>query len=98
MIIRVFRARVRQGQLDAWQQKVEEHSIPWMREQEGMVAFYPGKPVDEKSREFTMISVWRDADSIRKSVGENWTSPVLLADEADLVEDVEMHHYEIFGQ
>jgi quinol monooxygenase YgiN len=97
MIVRIFRVRVLPGKLNEWQQKVEEHSIPWMRQQDGLIAFYPGKPMDAKSCEFSMTSVWKDLDSIRRAVGEEWQQAVLLADEADLVEAVEMHHYEVFG-
>ena len=97
MIVRIFRVRILEGKLNEWQQKVEKYSIPWMRQQEGLIAFYPGKPIDEQSREFSMTSVWKDLDSVRQSVGEDWQQAVLLADEADLVESVEMHHYQTFG-
>ncbi len=97
MIVRIFRVRIQHGKLDEWQQKVEEHSIPWMRRQDGLIAFYPGKPMDEESHEYSMISVWEDVESIRRAVGEDWRQAVLLADEANLVEAVEMHHYQTFG-
>ena len=97
MIVRVFRVRVLEDKLDEWQEKVEVHSSPWMRQQSGLIASCPGKPFDEESREFSMTSIWEDEDSIRRSVGEDWQQAVLLADEADLVEFVEMHHYETFG-
>lgn len=97
MIVRIFRVRVLEGKSDEWQQKVEAHSIPWMREQEGVIAFYPGKPVDDASREYSMTSIWKDVDSIRRAVGEDWQQAVLLADEAEIVESIEMHHYQTFG-
>ncbi|MDX1485715.1 MAG: antibiotic biosynthesis monooxygenase [Alphaproteobacteria bacterium] len=97
MIVRIFRVRVFEGRTEEWQQKVEAHSIPWMREQDGLIAFYPGKPVDGDSREFSITSIWKDVDSIRHAVGEDWQQAVLLADEAEIVHSVEMHHYETFG-
>lgn len=97
MIVRVFRVRVRDGHQDEWRRKVEQHSIPWMRQQDGCIAFYPGAPMGDASSEFSMMSIWKDVDSIRRAVGEDWRQAVLLADEADLVEWVEMHHYETFG-
>jgi quinol monooxygenase YgiN len=98
MIVRIFRVRVLPGKVDEWRHKVEAFSIPWLRRQEGLIAFYPGQPMDSRSREFSMTSVWQDADSIRKAVGEDWRQAVLLEDEAELVETVEMHHFETFGQ
>lgn len=97
MIVRIFRARIRPGRLDEWQQRVEQHSIPWMRRQDGLVTFYPGKPMDGESREYSMTSVWEDVESIRAAVGEDWRKAILFADEADLVESVEIHHYQAFG-
>lgn len=97
MIFRIFRVCIQQGKLDEWRQKVEEHSNPWMCRQDGLIAFYPGKQMDEESNEYSMTSVWEDVESIRRAVGEDWQQAVLLADEADIVEAVEMHHYRTFG-
>lgn len=97
MIVRVFRVWVKDGHSTEWQRLVEEHSIPWMKEQSGCVAFYPGKPLEEDGREFSMTSVWNDIDAIRTAVGENWSEAILFGDEAKIAERVEMHHYEVFG-
>ncbi|MBV7522428.1 hypothetical protein [Ensifer sp. ENS12] len=59
-------------------------------EQEGLIAFYPGKPIDPRDREFWMISIWKDVESIKKAAGHEWQQPILLEDEADLVETVEI--------
>ena len=97
MIVRIFRVRVLPGRLSDWKNKVEGISIPWLRQQEGLIAFYPGKPIDPQDREFWMISIWKDVESIKKVAGPEWQQPILLEDEADLVETVEIHHFEIFG-
>jgi quinol monooxygenase YgiN len=97
MIIRIFRVRVRPGTEAGWQQRVEAHSIAWMRAQTGLVSFYPGRPLAAEDREFCMVSIWQDLDSLRAAVGEHWQRAVLLADEADLVDDIQMHHYETFS-
>ena len=44
-----------------------------------------------------MASIWESLNALRSAVGEDWREPVLLADEADLVEDIQMHHCETFG-
>ncbi len=97
MIVRIFRARILPGRLREWQAKVEALSIPWLREQEGLIAFCPGRPLEPQEREFSMTSVWKDAEVLRRAVGPNWQQPVLLEDEAELVESVAMHHYEVFA-
>jgi hypothetical protein len=97
MIVRIFRVHVIEGKSEEWQQKVEQHSIPWMRQQSGLIAFYPGKPIGADDRKYSMTSIWENVDSIRRAVGDDWQRPVLLADEANIVESVEMHHYQTFG-
>ena len=97
MIVRIFRARIRKGRLADWQQKVEDHSIPWLECQDGLVAFYPGKPLDAECNKFSMTSIWRDVESLRNAVGDDWQKAVLLEDEGDLVQAVKMHHYKTFG-
>jgi hypothetical protein len=97
MIVRIFRVRVLPGKTHEWQDRVEVISIPWLRKQDGLIAFYPGKPIEPEGREFSMISIWSDVDSIRRAVGKEWQRAALLENEAALVETVVMHHFETFG-
>jgi quinol monooxygenase YgiN len=96
MIVRFFSAQVRAGQLDLWQQKVEKFSIPWLKSQRGLCAYYPGKPLTGDSREYSMTSIWEDMESLQAAVGEDWNQVVLLEDEASLVENASVAHYEYF--
>ena len=84
MIVRIFRVRILPGMLREWQHKVETISIPWLRQQQGLIAFYPGKPVDAEVREFSMTSIWKDLEALQNAVGQEWQDPVLLEDEAEL--------------
>jgi quinol monooxygenase YgiN len=97
MIIRYFRAKLRPGKETLWQEKVREFSIPWLREQEGLIDFYPGKPLANKESEFSMVSIWEDIESLKSAVGEDFRKVVLLENEADLVEETSVEHYEVFG-
>lgn len=94
--MRIFRAQVRPGKHEEWQRQVEDHSIPWMIAQEGMLGHFPGKPLGD-GRDFVMVSLWPNIDAIKKAIGENWSQTILLADEASLVEEVSVEHYEAFG-
>ena len=96
MIIRIFRARVLSGTLDEWQRKVEKFSITWLKSQKGMLKCFPGKPLDDE-RDFVMVSIWEDLAAIKQAVGDDWEQVVLLEDEASLVEEVSVEHYESFG-
>ena len=97
MIVRVFRARVREGRVAEFKQMVQQQSIPWLEKSDGMLGFYPGAPVDENARDFVMISLWRDVEAIRAFAGEAWDDPVVTEDEAPLVEHMTAEHYTHFG-
>ena len=97
MIVRFFRVQVRPGQLEGWREKVEKFSIPWLKAQRGLCAYYAGKPLTEDSREFSMTSIWQDMAALKEAVGEDWQQVVLLEDEADLVEEASVVHYECFN-
>ncbi len=96
MIVRIFRAQVRPGKQAEWQRQVEDHSIPWMIAQEGMLGHFPGKPLDD-GRDFVMVSLWKDIAAIEEAIGENWSQAILFEDEASLVEKVSVEHFETFG-
>lgn len=97
MIIRFFKAKIKSGQTDLWQDKVEKFSIPWMNQQDGIISYYPGKPITETSREYCMLSIWDSIESLKTAVGDDWEKVVLLEDEASLVEETSVEHYEYFG-
>ena len=96
MIVRVFRAKIREDKLDEFKKLVQEQSIPWLERSAGMLGYFAGEPLDTRSREFVMITLWRDIQSLISFVGDNWQTPVVTADEAPLVEDMVAHHYERF--
>ncbi len=96
MIMRFFKAKIYLGQLDLWQEKVEKFSIPWLKQHSGLIGYYPGKPLSEKSREYSMFSLWENLEALEKAVGENWEQVILLEDEASLVEETSVDHFEYF--
>lgn len=44
-----------------------------------------------------MTSIWEDMESLKAAVGEDWNQVVLLEDEASLVENASVVHYEYFN-
>ena len=93
MIIRVFRARIRQAKVAEFKRLVQEQSIPWLTSTNGLLAYFAGEPLDDDEREFVMVTLWRDLESLQGFVGENWKTPVVTLDETPLVEEMVAHHY-----
>ena len=93
MIVRVFRVLIREGRTTEFESMVREQSIPWRNQSEGMMGYLPGKPLDEESREFVMVTLWRDLASVEKFAGPDWEQPIVTEDEAPLVEEIYAYHY-----
>ena len=93
MIIRIFRAKIRKGQIPEFKRMVQEQSIPWLENSDGMLGYFPGEPCGENEREFVMITLWRDLDSLKAFAGTEWDNPIVTDDEAPLVEAMFAEHY-----
>ncbi len=98
MIIRVFRAKIRQGKAADFKRLVMEQSIPWLQRSEGMLAYFAGEPLGDDEQEFVMVTIWQDQNALKAFVGENWKTPVVTIDEAPLVEEMVAHHYTRFDR
>ena len=97
MIIRVFTARIREGRVSDFKRMVQEQSVPWLKGSDGMLGYFPGEPLSESSREFVMVTLWRDVEAIKEFAGEQWETPVVTEDEAPIVEEMFARHYAGFG-
>ena len=98
MIVRVFRAKIREGREGDFKRMVQEQSIPWLRDSDGMMGYFAGEPLPDAPREFLMVTLWRDVDALRAFAGEDWQTPVVTPDEEPLVEAMFAHHYVRFDQ
>jgi quinol monooxygenase YgiN len=94
-VVRVFRARVKPGLQAEWEQVVREASIPGLSVAEGLLAYYPGAPLGDPE-EFSMVSVWRDLGAVRTYAGDDWALPVIYPGEEEVLEEVHVHHYQLF--
>ena len=94
MILRVFRARLKPGARQAFEQLCYNVSIPLMRAQSGLITLHVGRPLPEQPDEFVLVSVWEDLDSLKAFVGDTWNHPLILPGEAMLVEETTVQHYD----
>jgi hypothetical protein len=53
-----------------------------------------GKPSDVTPNEFLMVMVWQDLNALKGFAGETWQNPVIDPDEADLLSETFVHHFE----
>jgi transposase len=94
MILRVFRARLKPGAREAFEQLCYDVSIPLMRAQPGLITLHVGRSLPEHPDEFVLVSIWKDIESIKGFVGDTWDHPLILPGEAMLVQETTVQHYD----
>ena len=66
-----------------------------MKRTPGIVSINPGASRAESPTEFCMVMIWKDLDSLKAFVGEDYESAHILPDEAELVTARTIKHYEM---
>jgi len=97
MIIRVFRARVHPGKVDAFRRFFEETALPLVRSQGGLIQVEVGWPMPPTPDEFLMIMKWESVAAIRAFAGDDWRMARILPEERHLLLETSVHHYEAAG-
>ncbi|MEO5920869.1 MAG: antibiotic biosynthesis monooxygenase [Pseudolysinimonas sp.] len=95
MIIRVFRPTIHPGKEAEFKSFLRDVAVPLVSQQSGLVAQHVGRPRDGSSTEFLYVTVWEDVDSIRKFAGEHWQEAVIAPEEAHLLQDTWIGHYDV---
>jgi heme-degrading monooxygenase HmoA len=96
VIIRVFRPTIHPGKEHEFEAFLQETAVPLVSQQSGIVAQHVGRPRDPGSTEYLFITVWEDVESIRAFAGDRWQEAVITPDEAHLLKDTSIAHYEAF--
>jgi quinol monooxygenase YgiN len=97
-IIRVFRARARQGCERALADKLATSSVEVVQGQPGFLGYLVAGPANERQHEFIFASIWTDADAIKARFGEEWRVSLLPPGYAELIEECSVDHYHLTGQ
>ena len=95
MIVRVFQVTAQEGKEREFEEFFREEALPLVARQPGLVSVTAGVPRAETPRDFCMVMVWRDVESLKAFAGEDWQKPHIHPDEAALVESRTLSHYEL---
>jgi heme-degrading monooxygenase HmoA len=95
MIVRIFRVTVHAGKRAAFERFFLDTGIPLTRRQPGLVSLTAGLPRPETPNDFALVMVWQDLPSMKAFVGEDWQSAHIHPDEADMVRERQIDHYEL---
>jgi quinol monooxygenase YgiN len=97
-IVRVFRARARQGCERALADKLATSSVEVVQGQPGFLGYLVAGPAREGQHEFIFASIWADSDSVKARFGEEWRVSLLPPGYAELIEECSVDHYHLTGQ
>ena len=97
-IIRIFRARAKQGCERALADKLVTSSVEVVQGQPGFLGYLVAGPASELQHEFVFVSIWTDADAVKASFGEEWRISLLPPGYAELIDECSVDHYHLTGQ
>lgn len=95
MIMRIFQVTTREGKEAEFFRFFHDTAIPLMRSTDGIVEVLPGAPRPDSPRDFAFVMVWRDIGALKAFVGEDIHSPHIDPEEAELVEERVIRHYDL---
>lgn len=95
MIVRVFRVVVHDGKQTEFGDFFHNTALPLVQSQPGLVSVTAGAPRPETPTEFCMVMVWRDVAWLKGFAGEDWREAHIHPDEADLVRERSVRHYDL---
>jgi quinol monooxygenase YgiN len=97
-IIRIFRARAKQGCERALADKLATSSVEVVQGQPGFLGHLVAGPASELQHEFVFASIWADADAVKARFGEEWRVSLLPPGYAELIDECSVDHYHLTGQ
>lgn len=95
MIMRIFQVTTRPGKEAEFGRFFHDVAIPMMKSTPGIVQVLPGAPRADSPREFSFVMVWKDLESLKAFVGDDYQSPHIDPAEAELVESRGITHYDL---
>ena len=83
MIMRIFQVITMPGKEEEFSKFFHETAIPMMKKTEGIVQVLPGAPRPESPGEFSFVMIWKDLDSLKAFVGDDYQSAHIDPAEAE---------------
>ena len=94
MIIRVFSPTIHPGKEGEFESFLRDTAVPLVSRQAGLLAQHVGRSLKASSSTYVYVTVWEDAKSIQTFAGSGWEEAVITPEEAHLLEDTSIEHYE----
>ncbi|KIC07936.1 antibiotic biosynthesis monooxygenase [Leisingera sp. ANG-M1] len=97
MIIRVFRATVREDKIQDFKAFLTGSAVPHVRRQPGLISVTAGLPRPDSPATFCVVMVWESVEALQAFAGEDWEQPHVLPEEDPMVLSRQIDHYDMIG-
>ena len=97
MILRQFRVTIHEGREDEFEKVFHDEILPMVKGHDGLEWVAAGKPWKGPPNVFCMTMLWRDLDAIKGFAGANWDQARIEPEEAHLIKETELEHFELLG-
>jgi heme-degrading monooxygenase HmoA len=94
VIIRLFRARVRPGAEESFEQFVLGTGLPMVKAADGCIHVTAGKSRWHDRPEFVVVTHWSSVDALQAFAGPDWLQAVIEPEEEHMLAQVICDHYE----
>jgi heme-degrading monooxygenase HmoA len=99
VLLRVFQADVRRGHEAVFFARLRTHLSAETPAIDGVQSVRVGRQMSDAGEKVVVISTWRDFASLQRAVGKDWLRSYFLPDDLrELVENVEVRHYEVVAE
>jgi heme-degrading monooxygenase HmoA len=93
----MFRARTRGGQERTYEEFLKRTTVPFVRRQPGCREVRIGRTYTTTGDvEFIVLTVWDSVEHLKDATGARWDQPVIDPEEAPLLDETEVEHFEEF--
>ena len=95
MILRIVRAAIRPGREEELSDAFKSVMDAALPEIPGLLRGTFGRNMCEQGERLVLETLWSDWSSLREAIGDDWERPHFFAGMHDLIEGVEVEHYEV---
>ena len=95
MIVTVIQVLIHDGKKKNYDELFHNTIVPLVQKQPRLVSITASVPRSEGSNEYCIVAVWQDFEAITSFFGENCHKHCIHPDEAELVSERSVRHYDL---
>jgi heme-degrading monooxygenase HmoA len=92
----MWKGKVKGENANRFKEEFENHDLTILRAQDGCLGAFLSRDYWKSEEGYSIITLWRDMDSLKAFTGSEWKKPVVGPTEGRLIEGkAEIQHYSL---